>query len=49
MNDALADRIEELIENRELRNLMAIAAKERARNYTQDKYTERLLSNINDL
>jgi glycosyltransferase involved in cell wall biosynthesis len=42
--EALASRIEEVIENRELRNRMSIAAKERAKDYTWDKYTERLLS-----
>ena len=41
--EALADKIEELIENRDLRNRMAIAAKERAKDYTWDKYAERLL------
>lgn len=42
--EALANRIEELIENRELRDRMAAAARERAKNYTWDKYAERLLS-----
>ncbi len=45
--DELAARIEELVENRSLRDRMAIAAKERAKNYTLEKYTERLLSSIN--
>lgn len=39
---ALADRIEELVENRELRDRMAISARERAKDYTWDKYAERL-------
>ncbi|MEH2424105.1 MAG: glycosyltransferase family 4 protein [Nostoc sp.] len=42
--DSLADRIEELVENRELRDRMAVAARERAKNYTWDTYAERLLS-----
>ena len=41
--EALAERIEELVENRELRSCMAAAAKERAKDYTWDKYRERLL------
>jgi glycosyltransferase involved in cell wall biosynthesis len=41
--EALANRIEELVENRDLRDRMAIAARERAKNYTWDKYAERLL------
>lgn len=40
---AVAARIEELVENRELRDRMAVAARERAKDYTWDKYTERLL------
>jgi glycosyltransferase involved in cell wall biosynthesis len=42
--DALADKIQTLVENRELRNQMAISARERAKDYTWDKYGERLLS-----
>jgi glycosyltransferase involved in cell wall biosynthesis len=42
--DILAKKIEELIENRDLRNRMAIAAKERAKEYTWDKYSARLLT-----
>ena len=42
--EALADRIEELVENRELRDRMAVAARERAKDYTWEKYAERLLS-----
>jgi glycosyltransferase involved in cell wall biosynthesis len=41
---ALAERIEELVENRELRHRMAAAAKDRAKDYTWDKYAERLLA-----
>ncbi len=42
--EALANRIEELVENRELRDCMATAARERAKDYTWDKYAERLLA-----
>jgi len=42
--EALANRIEELVENRELRDRMAIAARERAKDYTWEKYAERLLA-----
>ena len=42
--EALANRIEELVENRELRDRMAIAARERAKSYTWDKYADRLLA-----
>lgn len=42
--DALADKIQILIENRELRDKMAISARERAKDYTWDKYGDRLLS-----
>jgi glycosyltransferase involved in cell wall biosynthesis len=41
--EVLANRIEELVENRELRDRMAAAARERAKDYTWDKYAERLL------
>jgi glycosyltransferase involved in cell wall biosynthesis len=41
---ALADAIEEVMENSEVRRHMALAARERAREYTFDKYGERLLS-----
>lgn len=40
---ALAAQIEELVENRELRDRMAAAARERAKDYTWEKYAERLL------
>jgi glycosyltransferase involved in cell wall biosynthesis len=39
----LANRIEEIVENRVLRDSMALAARERAKDYTWDKYAERLL------
>lgn len=42
--EALANRIEELVENRKLRARMAAAARERAKDYTWDKYAERLLA-----
>lgn len=41
--DALADSIQALIENRDLRDRMAAAAKERAKDYTWDKYAQRLV------
>jgi glycosyltransferase involved in cell wall biosynthesis len=41
---ALAERIEELVENRNLRSRMAVAAKECAKDYTWDKYAQRLLN-----
>jgi hypothetical protein len=41
---ALANRIEELVENRQLRDRMAAAARKRAQDYTWDKYAERLLA-----
>ena len=47
--EALANRIEELVENRELRDRMATAARERAKDYTWDKYAERLLEVIRTL
>lgn len=42
--EILAHRIEELVENRELRDRMAAAARERAKDYTWDNYAERLLA-----
>jgi glycosyltransferase involved in cell wall biosynthesis len=42
--DALADKIQLLVENRSLRNQMAVSAKERAKDFTWDKYGQRLLS-----
>ncbi len=41
---ALAARIEELVEDRALRSRMAAAARERAKDYTWEKYAERLLA-----
>jgi glycosyltransferase involved in cell wall biosynthesis len=41
---ALADAIEEIVENRALRDRMALASRERARDYTWDKYQERLVN-----
>ena len=42
--DALADKIQLLVEDRTLRNQMAVSAKERAKDFTWDKYGQRLLS-----
>ncbi len=42
--ESIADRIVELVENRDLRDRMAISAKARAKDYTWDKYSERLLA-----
>ena len=42
--DALADKIQLLVEDRSLRNQMAVSAKERAKDFTWDKYGQRLLS-----
>jgi glycosyltransferase involved in cell wall biosynthesis len=47
--DALADAIEELVENRALRDRMAVSARERARNYTWERYGERLVTALNEL
>jgi glycosyltransferase involved in cell wall biosynthesis len=41
--DALAEAIQELTEDRSLRDRMAIAARERAKDFTWDRYGERLL------
>jgi glycosyltransferase involved in cell wall biosynthesis len=43
-SEALAERIEELLENRELRDRMASAARVRAMDFTWDKYAEKLLT-----
>lgn len=40
---ALANRIEEVVKNRSWREEMASAAKERAKDYTLEKYAERLI------
>ena len=42
--DALADKIQLLVEDRTLRNQMAVSARERAKDFTWDKYGQRLLS-----
>jgi glycosyltransferase involved in cell wall biosynthesis len=42
--DILAEKIKELIENRDLRNHMAQAAKKKAKEYTWTQYSEKLLS-----
>ncbi|KST63319.1 glycosyltransferase family 4 protein [Mastigocoleus testarum] len=47
--DALADSIEALVENRELRDRVANAAKERAKDYVWDKYAQRILAVLNNL
>lgn len=47
--DALADAIGQLVEDRPLRERMAAAARERARDYTWEKYGGRLVSAFNDL
>jgi len=47
--EALADAIEEVVENRALRARMAAAARERARDYTWERYGERLLLGMNSL
>jgi glycosyltransferase involved in cell wall biosynthesis len=41
---ALAEAIEELVENRALRERMGVAARERARDYTWERYGERLVA-----
>lgn len=47
--EALASRIEELVENRALRDRMSIAARERAKEYTWDQYAQTLLTAIDTL
>ena len=42
--DALADKIQLLVEDKSLRNQMALSARERAKDFTWDKYGQRLLS-----
>ena len=46
---ALADALEQVIENRELRNKMAAAARLRATDYTWDRYGERLVETLKQL
>jgi glycosyltransferase involved in cell wall biosynthesis len=40
----LAERIEELVENRQLRDRMVLAAKDRAKDYTWEQYAKLLLT-----
>ena len=47
--DALAEAIRELTEDRSLRDRMAIAARERAKDYTWDRYGDRLLTYLRGL
>jgi glycosyltransferase involved in cell wall biosynthesis len=42
--DALADAIEQIVEDRALRDRMALASRERARDYTWEQYGERLVA-----
>lgn len=46
---ALAHCIKDLVENRELRDRMSAAAKQRAQDYTWEKYEQRLLSVFNSI
>jgi glycosyltransferase involved in cell wall biosynthesis len=43
-SDTLANAIAEIIEDRDKRNRMALAARERAREFTWDRYSERLVA-----
>jgi len=45
----LADAVAELIENRALRDRMAVAARERARDFTWEKYGERLVMALHSM
>lgn len=47
--EILADRIEQLITDSGLRNLMSLNARQRARDFTWEKYGERLISAIQTL
>lgn len=47
--DAVAAAILEIVEDREKRNRMAFAARERARHYTWDRYGERLVTALRGL
>jgi glycosyltransferase involved in cell wall biosynthesis len=47
--DALADAVEQIVENRALRDQMAHAARERARDYTWEQYGERLVTALKHL
>ena len=46
---ALANSIEAVIENRELRSRLSAAARVRAADYTVDRYGERMLSTLREL
>jgi glycosyltransferase involved in cell wall biosynthesis len=45
-SNTLADAIEQLVEDRALRDRMATAARERARDYTWERYGERLVASL---
>lgn len=45
----LADRIRNIVENRELRNKMSEASRTRAKEYTWDKYSQRLISVLSNV
>jgi glycosyltransferase involved in cell wall biosynthesis len=47
--DALADRIEQIVSDRALRQRMSEAARERAREYSLSRYAERLLGALSAL
>jgi glycosyltransferase involved in cell wall biosynthesis len=47
--EALAEAIRELTEDRALRDRMAVAARERARDFTWERYGERLLAYLKGL
>ena len=47
--DALADAIEQIVEDRALRDRMALASRERARDYTWERYGERLVAALQGL
>jgi glycosyltransferase involved in cell wall biosynthesis len=47
--DALADAVEQIVENRALRDQMAHAARERAQDYTWEQYGERLVTALKHL
>jgi glycosyltransferase involved in cell wall biosynthesis len=47
--DALADAIEQLVEDRTLRDRMALAARARARDFTWERYGERLVNALHSM
>lgn len=47
--ESLANRIEQLLTDRQLRNHMSVNAKERAREFTWDQYRDRLLNAFKEL